>query len=330
MNSIDYIYQKTKAIEKYLQDIEVAKRVIDLMPQKPHIEENLRRKSMLKSALYSARIEGNRLRLEDIEHLTPSEQKKSRIKKEVFNIISGLHWILLGKHCINLKTILKLHSFVMAGISPEGGFLRTEHSAIFNQAGVAVYMTSPPNEIKNSLIKLINYINKSKEHVLIKSAMAHLAFEKIHPFIDGNGRVGRLLSVLILNNSGYGFRGMVHQEEYIEGNRDDYYYYLSSNKREITGFVEFILKALSSQAEKAIESLKKTKDEKPENILLSRRREMLDIIKDHREVSYDFLRRRFLAISESTLHYDLKCLTRDNYIIKRGSTRGAVYAVREI
>ena len=64
-----------------------------------------------------------------------------------------------------------------------------------------------------------------------------------------------------------------------------------------------------------------------EDFLLPRRKEILEIIKDHRMISFDFIKRRFMAVPESTLHYDLKQLRSKGFIKKLGATRGVVYNI---
>jgi len=163
------------------------------LPNLPHIEKNLRREAFLRSSLFSARIEGNKLNFEDIKNL--GKPTKILTKIEVFNIFQAANWLFSKKipKRLSLKLILKFHSFALNGISSQAGKLRREPSAIFNQAGVAVYVTPPANEIKKLLLQLIKSVNRSKDPVPVNSVICHFAFEKIHPFIDGNGREGRLL-----------------------------------------------------------------------------------------------------------------------------------------
>ena len=325
---INYTYRKTKKIKKLLQKLEILKQVVELLPNLPHIEENLRRKAFLKSSLFSAKIEGNKLNFEDIRNLGKNKPK-SLAKIEVFNIFQAVNW-LFSKRApkrLSLSFILKLHSFVLNGISSRAGKLRRESSAIFNQAGVAVYVTPPANEIKKLLLQLIKLASQSKDPAPINSAICHFAFEKIHPFIDGNGRVGRLFSAFILIKSGYGYKGFASLEEYLEKNRQAYYDFLQVNRKDITKFIEFYLEALVIQVEKGIKKYKTSKREKPKDRLLPRRKEMLEIIKDHKMVSFDFIKRRFLAVPESTLHYDLRQLMKKGFIKKLGATRGVVYKI---
>lgn len=325
--NIDFAYRKTESIEKSIIKIEVAKKVIELLPQLPHIEEYLRHKSLLKSSLFSARIEGNRLRLEEIQN-SSKDAGKDRERKEVFNILQALKWIYSKKSPknINIDTILKLHKLVMSGLSSDVGRLRHEPSAIFNQAGIAVYMAPPPSELSSLMHNFITKIKTSKEHPSVVATLAHFAFEKIHPFLDGNGRMGRLLSTYILKNYGYGFRGFVALDEYLESHREEYYEFLSNESKDITDFVEFFLLSIAVSAEKMVAQLTIRKEETEIDTLLPRRQEILAIIKDYKMISFNFLKRRFQKIPDSSLHYDLKMLLDRGFIKKLGSTRGVMYA----
>lgn len=322
---LNYTWWKTKKIRDYLQRLEIAKKVIDFLPRFPYSEENLRRHSLLKSSLFSARIEGNKLQLEDVQYA--NEKSKDIAKLEVFNLLRALRW-LYSRQCPKRLTkalILKLHQRVLKNISPAGHF-RKEPSAIFNQAGIAVYVAPSPEDVPKLIKALIKKTNQSQDPGPIKAAVFHFGLEKIHPFLDGNGRVGRLLSTFILKQSAFGFRGLVSQDVSLDKNRQKYYDFLSITKKDITLFVEFFLKTIVIQAEKTIEDLKNIKAEFPEDKLLPRRKEILNIIRDHQTLSFNFLKRRFLKVSESTLHYDLSQLIKEGFIQKLGSTRGVLYS----
>lgn len=327
--NIHYTYRKTENIEKNLLRIEVAKSVLELLPQLPNIEDTLRRKSLLKSSLFSARIEGNTLEIEEVQSES-SQNSKQKEKKEVFNILKTLKWIHSEDSPKNLtiNSLLKFHEMVMDALTMDAGHLRSEPSAIFNQAGVAIYMTPPPSLLQKLLDAFITIVNDSKEHSAVNSAIAHFTFEKIHPFLDGNGRLGRIISAYILKNAGYGFRGLATLEEYLNNNRETYYYHLSNSSKDITEFVEFFTNAIGSSAELAISNLKDIKEEKPTDTLLPRRQEILAIIKDHKLVSFNFVKRRFPTISTSSLHYDISSLLKKGFIKKLGSTRGVLYSLK--
>src|SRR3989344_4568480 len=317
-------YTKTARIRKLLQNLNTFKAAFSLVPITPKLSLNIRRTSLLKSSLFSARIEGNPLKLEDITQRT-LRQPTSLKKREIVNILRALEFIYSKSPKIMTLDLLKqLHTIVLANISSEAGQFRTEVSAIFNMASVAIYLTPPPNKINELISVWSQWCNTNSEPGPIQAALAHFGFEKIHPFLDGNGRVGRLIMSWILTQSGYDFGGVVSFEEYLDEHRQEDYDGLNTNINDITEFVEFFLVAYEAQVQKALELIKNPPPQIQSN-LLPRRQEILDTIRDHNLVSFDFIWRRFQAVPKSTLHNDLKQLIKGSFIKKLGTTRGVVY-----
>lgn len=318
-------YTFTTAISDSLQQLEACKQVLDTIHIPPEIEVNIRRQSILKSSLFSARIEGNPLTLAEMT-TTPSKDQK---KQEVMNILRGLQIVQKrGRKDISISFIKELHAFVLKDLSTtlERGKFRTEVSAIFNSAGIAIYLPPPPRQIPSLMEKMVKYANSSKEQfVPIRAVLTHYAFEKIHPFLDGNGRVGRLLLQAVLEKTGYGMKGLLSVEEFLDKNRSDYYDVLSLGEKDVTDYVEFMLKALAVTSEEAKKLALQKENTKPEDFLLPRRAEILNIIKDHKMVTFDTIKRRFLQINDRTLRYDLKKLQDGGLIKKRGATKGVYY-----
>jgi Fic family protein len=318
-------YTITPKIKQLLFDIEVLKKAYELHPISSEHISIIRNKSLLKSALFSAKIEGNPLEIIDIEQGRVREKKIELL--EIQNLNRAYASIeKQDAFSITPDGIKQFHALCMNGLSSYPGVFRTEESAIYNQAGVAIYLTPSPKDINSLVISLCSYIQSFHDHALITASCSHVWFEKIHPFLDGNGRVGRLLLALLLKKSGYDFGGIVPFEEYLENHRDEYYEALADNKGNATKFIELFLTALNTQASKSItEPIDNPPD--PLETLLPRRAEIIRIIKDHTMVSFDFLYRRFRAIHTRTLHNDLQYLVKHKLIRKRGVTRGAEYEI---
>jgi len=291
------------------------------------VESNIQRISLLKSSVYSARIEGNPLTLDDVE-ITRNKQKKIEIYN-IFDVVQLLNRTVQPDKKLDLKTIKDIHSQVMKNLTPDTGKFRKEMTAIFNQAGVVIYTTPPPEKISTLLTQLFQYVNsKNEKFPLITAFISHLIFEKIHPFLDGNGRVGRLLIFVILKARNYDFGLFVPFEEYLDTHKSDYYYFLETGLKNTNDYLIFMLKAFLSQ----IEDLKSRIEieEKKLTILSPRLEELYNIIKDHKTVSFDFIKRRFTKIPNRTLRYDLKKLADKNLIIKIGKTKGSYYKINII
>ncbi len=320
---LDQTFQSTTTINNLLIEIESFKKTFELLPKNHLVEKNIRRKNLLQSALYSAKIEGNQLDLTSFYQFSSSHQAKI----EVQNIFSAANWLRSINQRVTPLLIKKIHALVMRHLSSTPGKFRIEESAIYNQAGVAVYLTPSPHLIPQLIKQLTQQINQSKLPIPIQVAITHYQFEKIHPFLDGNGRVGRLLANYLLFKSGYDFRGLANLEQFINQHRSDYYHFLSLNKKDITLFVEFFLQAIAWKAKQSFQQLKNLPPTLNQAAtLLPRRQEILNIIRDHKIVSFDFIRRRFFNVPSSTLRYDLLQLRKQGLIKKLGQTRGVRYA----
>lgn len=310
-----------------LQECEHLKTTFDLLPQDKIAEKFSREKSMLKSSVFSARIEGNPKTLDEIS-LASLKRPRTRGNLEISNLYRALELVNAKgwKQEIKKEDLKKIHNLVMQGLSSEAGSFRQEPSAIFNMAGVAIYLCPMPYELPDLMGQFLKYLNvETKESQLVKAGNLHFLFERIHPFLDGNGRVGRLLIHLVLKKYGYDFRGLVSFEEFIDTHRQEYYEVLQVSQKNIVAFSKFFLRGLISGLQSAVKSKKQKKKITPEDRLSPRRWEILQVIRDHKQVSFDFIRRRFMAVSPRLLRYDLKKLQDAGFIKKRGVTKGVVY-----
>ncbi len=317
-------YSITSEMIELLGKIEVIRQYIKTINIPLHIKQKIQRVSLLKSSLYSAKIEGNPLTIDDFKN---SPDKIKRL--EIDNIYKAIKYILKLKiRSVKQETIKTIHKISMNNINYQAGQFRTEMSAIFNQAGVAIYVCPPPNEINQLIDKLTTYINlNDKEFPLIKGFLTHLIFEKIHPFLDGNGRVGRLMIPLICKLNNYEFDIFVSFEEYINENKNDYYYNLDGGLKNPNEYILFMLKAFYSQTNKLKNQIESEISSKNIINLPLRQEEIYNIIKDHNSVSLNFIKRRFLKVPTRTLRYDLKKLTNKKLIVKIGKTKGSYYKI---
>lgn len=233
-------YSITQEMISVLSQIEANRHIISSFKPNNELIKKIQRISYLKSSVYSARIEGNPLTIEAWEH--SSEINK---KKEIINIISVLQY-LKSKNQITITKdlILNLHKIVGKELFSDAGCWRKEMGAIFNQAGVAIYVSPAPEKIEELTDQLLLYINGNTEQFpLITALLSHLIFEKIHPFIDGNGRVGRLLMVAILKFKKYEFNPPITIEEFLDSNKEMYYYHLDNGIKNTNEYLIFMLNA---------------------------------------------------------------------------------------
>lgn len=306
-----YHWEITGQTNQLLIKLEAQKISLENTKSLPHIELAIRQRSLLRSAVYSARIEG-----------FPDEESSPR--KASQNLLVAYNTIHSDKfQKLSIDEIKELHRLVMKNLSGLAGNYRSEPWAIFDQSGNAVYLAPMHFDVPGLMDEYIKYIASLQDHPAVIAAVAQFIFEKIHPFADGNGRVGRLISAQVLASKGYGFRGLIPFEKYIESHREEYYRALESSL-EISDFISFFLEALTAEIGEIITSLG-SREEKREDLLLPRRQEILNVISDHPLCSFDAIRRRFISVNVKTLHYDISQLTKKGFIQKVGTTRGALY-----
>lgn len=312
---LKYKWQITPRTNQLLIELEATKIVFNSYPGQPHLELNLRRQSLLRSAVFSARVEG-------------FSDTVNSPKKESQNLLSAYLHIYSEKapQKLSLSLIRRLHRLVLKKNSTAGSW-RSQPWAIFNQAGAVVYLAPPALEVPQLMDEYIEYLERLDDHPAVIAAIAQFVFEKIHPFADGNGRVGRLISSFLLEKKGFGFRGLAPFEEYIEEYRSIYYSHLEPTT-DCTGFIEFFLEAFIFQLKKDLGKLNQSREELPEDSLLPRRREIIEVIRDHPHCTFDFIRRRFTGVNTKTLHYDLAKLREKGFINKLGATKGVVYTAK--
>jgi Fic family protein len=299
-------------MEKYndlIVQIEAIKLYFEKLDIHLEIKKNILRNSLLKSARFSSKIEN------------------ADSKLEIDNLFKAYLYITSKKtpKFLSLNLIKQLHQIILNDINHDAGNLRNEPCAIYNTAGVAVYLAPPSQKLKKLLEDLITEANHNKDHPLIKAAIFQFKFEKIHPFLDGNGRIGRLISYLILYQNSFSFNGYLSPEEYINKYREIYYDCLEPNAN-YQPFVKFFLESILNQLKTTFNNLKNPDDL---NSLLPRRREIYEIIKDHPNCSFNFIHRRFMKVNPKTLHYDLSKLQKNNLITKVGISRGVTYVIKQ-
>ena len=288
----------------------------------PELEEKIRRESRTKSALYSARIEGNPLHPSQIIDTDSDDTYQVEVK----NLHKAYNFIYQSDNNkpISLELVKELHLKTMVNLSPMAGKFRQEPWAIFDQNGNAIHLAPPYFKVPDLMQEFVNYINNLSDHPAIISAISQFIFEKIHPFADGNGRAGRLISAYILKQNNYHLRGLIHFEEYTDNHRQDYYYALEPSS-DMTEFIEYFLKSLVSTGKLILKQLQNPAT--AGKSLPFRRQEILNIITDHPNCSFDFLQRRFANVNPKTLHYDIKKLIDLSLVTKIGATRGALYKI---
>ena len=187
-----------------------------------------------REAVLSSRIEGTRTSLSDLlaDEAGQSPQTETDDVREVRNYVSALdHGIArLSQLPLSLRLVRELHRILMSGVRGEratpGEFRRSQNwiGPHGSTPANAPYVPPPPREMLDALSNWERFLHQRDELPdLVQCALMHEHFEAIHPFLDGNGRVGRLMITLFLIERGRLSQPLLYLSEFIERNRDDYY-----------------------------------------------------------------------------------------------------------
>ncbi len=220
----------------------------------------------------------------------------------------------------SLKSFLKAHKILMKGLIKRPGELRKKSVGIVKGSEVA--HIAPPYENLPFLMKnLFDYLKTGDDPILIKSSVAHYEIEFIHPFIDGNGRMGRLWQTLILMKE-YPVFEYLPFETIIKDRQKEYYEVLSicDKQGKFTVFIEFILEAVYKSLTNMLDI---------QNRIFTSKDRLDYFISTFKEDEFsrkDYMN-MFKNISSSTASRDLKKAVDQKKIKKRGDKRMAKYKI---
>jgi Fic family protein len=218
-----------------------------------------------REAVLSSQIEGTQSTLEDLlaVELEPRMADMSRDVDEIVNYVAAMNYGLsrLGSLPLSLRLIREIHRQLMAGVRGEnrlpGEFRRDQNfiaSAGVRDISDATFVPPPVPEMLRALHDLEGYLHDPGEQpALIHVGLAHAQFETIHPFMDGNGRVGRLLITFLLVHSGVLHRPLLYLSLYLKKHRTEYYERLMAIREggDWEGWLRFFILGVAETAEEA-------------------------------------------------------------------------------
>lgn len=213
-------------------------------------------------AVISSRIEGTHASLIDLYSFESGQLtflEKTNDVREVHNYVRAMEYGLerLKTLPVSLRLIRELHAVltenVRGGTLTPGEFRRSQNwiGPYGSNPTTATFVPPPVDEMFQALDQFEKFIHtETKIPVLIRIGLIHYQFEAIHPFLDGNGRVGRLLIVLLLNEWGLLQEPLLNLSAYIERYRQQYYDLLLqvSQEGDWESWLRFILRGISEQA----------------------------------------------------------------------------------
>ncbi len=315
----------------------------------PERLSSLRRVATIESIGSSTRIEGARLSDREVESLLANIRIGSfamRDEQEVAGYADVMETIFRAFDTISLTEnhIQQLHRDLLAYSGKDerhrGSYkVLANHVEAFdeegNSLGGVVFETATPFDTPQRMAELVAWVAAAEEngtlHPLLVIAIFVVVFLEIHPFQDGNGRLSRVLTTLLLLRAGYAYVPYSSLESVIEQSKDSYYLALRRTQRTIRSdtpdwnpWLEFFLRAMQRQKERLEKKMER------ERVMVAALPELsvliLELVREHGRITISEVV-RVSGVSRNTVKDHLKSLAEQGYLQLHGAGRGAWYGL---
>lgn len=268
-------YTITPKILSSITEIVEIKAAVERSKVLPLNEAQLRRQAILRMAHTSTSIEGNKLAEYQVGKVVAGETVRAPEKdilevKNYYQALKELDTLAKKQSDITIEEILFLHKTLIDGLveKEKTGKFRPADVYVIDDLGdgreLVRFKAPEAKKVEKLTQELLEWLKQTKSqiHPIIRAALVHLEFVSIHPFTDGNGRMARLLTQLVMYRDGWDFRKILVLEDYY--NRDRMSYYNAENavqgkmysiNKDFTTWIEYFTNGFLVEARKAIEQI---------------------------------------------------------------------------
>ncbi len=361
-------YSITNKILKDIGIVEAAKEVIMNAPLVPAWEAKFRKEAMERTIHHGTHLEGNALSAEEVKDVLEGQEviARDRDVQEVINYRNVLKFIdavqvqihstpfgrsgPVGAYMFTLETISEIHRLTTEKIllPASCGQFRMRQVVIRNtKTGQISYTPPPAVEVPYLIEDLVNWINCDEAkgvHPVIKAGIIHYEIARIHPFVDGNGRVARAVATLVMFLDGYDIRKFFSFEEYFDENPMQYYLtlqavsnqlVLDTHERDLTPWLEYFIEGVAIELNRVKEKVQRisvdarVKDRLGEQLVLTERQMIvMEYLHRHKSMQNKDFRKIFPDYSDDTVLRELQFLRKKGLIKKVGGTKRATYLLK--
>ena len=276
----------------------------------------LRRANRIRTIHGSLAIEQNTLSLEQVtavlngKHILAPPKDIAEVKNayEIYERLDELD-------PYSVDDLLTAHGIMTRGLVEESGVFRTRPVGVVDSEGHVLHFGTLPQYVPDLVMELLDWAKTSEVHMLIRSCVFHYELELIHPFADGNGRVGRLWHTLLLSKWNPAF-AWLPVESIIHDRQQEYYAAInaSNDAGESTLFIEFMLSAIKASLMDAISASDEMSDGKIDKATL-RSKKIEEYLKTHDYIMNADVR-ELCGVSSATANRILAGLVSEKKIIK--------------
>ncbi len=327
-------------------------------PLVPVWEAKFRREAEARTIHHGTHLEGNPLTEEEVKDVLAGEEviAKDRDIQEILNYRNVLKFIdeIAFKNGRNYKlsneTILEIHKLTVDKLlQPEiCGQFRIRQVVIKNtRTGQISYIPPAAVEVPYLVEDLVNWIGAEESqdlHPVIRAGIVHYELARIHPFVDGNGRVSRAAATLVMFLDNYDIRKFFSLEEHFDEDPMRYYLTLQevsnqlvvdTHQRDLTLWLEYFTEVVSIELSRVKDRVQRIsvdariKDKLGEQVMLNERQMMImEFIHKHKEIRNKDFRKIFPDLSDDTALRELKLLKDKGLVKKTGGTKKAAYVLK--
>ena len=245
--------------------------------------------------------------------------------QEVKNALQAYE-LLLTLNSYEEKDLLKAHKLMMNDLVERNGKYRNEGVGVFDGKQV-VHLAPPADRVPFLMADLFQWLKNSDVHPLIKSCVFHYEFEFIHPFQDGNGRMGRLWQTVILKDW-KGVFAWLPIETLIKENQEEYYKALNSSdsNADSTNFIVFMLQTILNTIKEILETEKKITPKINVKITANQKK-ILEAIKQNPFVTQEELS-QIVGIAKLNINKNMKKLQEQGIIERVGADKNGKWIIK--
>ncbi len=337
----------TNKLLKLIGTIEAAKEVIENAPLVPAWEAKFREEAIVRTVHHGTHIEGNELNFTEAGQVLAGAKIVGRDRdiQEVINYRNVLAFIEgFDKPEITEETIKHIHALTTYRILAEhsvGEYRKTQVVVKNAVTGEVTFRPPPAIEVPFLMEAFVSWLNDPSFdiHPVLRAGATHFEVVRIHPFLDGNGRLGRALATLVLFLHQYDVKRFFALEEYYDREPMSYYEALQSVKTadsDITVWLEYFCEGLAIELTRIKEKvktlstdLKVKKSLGGQQISLTERQiKIVEYVQESGYLQNKAFFELFPMVSEDTVLRELKDLMEKGIVKKEGMTKGARYVLR--
>ena len=320
-------------------------------PLVPVWEAKFRKEALERSIHHGTHLEGNPLSEEQVKEVLSGEEVIARYRdiQEILNYRNVLKFID-EVSLLTIEAVLEIHRLVVEKIQPQDvmGIFRIRQVVIRNSLTGQISYTPPPAaEVPFLIEDLVDWINSDEAkaiHPVIRAGIVHYELSRIHPFVDGNGRVARAVTTLVMFLDGYDIRKFFSFEEYFDENPMNYYLtlqavsnqlVLDTHERDLTPWMEYFVEGVAIELNRVKEQVQRisvdaaVKDKLGGQVMLNERQmAIMEYLHKHKEMRNKDFRKIFPDFSDDTVLREMKFLKQKSLIKKVGGTKKATYVLK--